>query len=301
MLVIGAVHLDDIAQPVHLLVPQASNPVTWTQRVGGVAANAACAAARILEAPSSEYVAILAAVGDDATANQLKQALHNAGVGTQLHVFPGEQTGRYTAVMTEQGELHIGLADVSLAERLGESYKHQVPELHNFNAVLIDANLSKDYLARIANHTNQQGLSLAAMSVSPVKTLRILSIAKQIEVLFCNRREALSMVSHLPAQASLTELADGLCQAGFTQLVLTDGSLPLLVQDDTQRVQIDVPNVESTHNVNGAGDALAGASFAAWANGVPLAEAVQDFGLVQAAMVVRGDIQAPQIDTAITH
>lgn len=301
MLVIGAVHLDDIAQPIHLLVPQASNPVTWTQRVGGVAANAACAAARILEAPSSEYVAILAAVGDDATAYQLKQTLHNAGVGTQLHVFPGEQTGRYTAVMTEQGELHIGLADVSLAERLGESYKHQVPELHNFNAVLIDANLSKDYLARIANHTNQQGLSLAAMSVSPVKTLRILSIAKQIEVLFCNRREALSMVSHLSAQASLTELADGLCQAGFTQLVLTDGSLPLLVQDDTQRVQIDVPNVESTHNVNGAGDALAGASFAAWVNGVPLVEAVQDFGLVQAAMVVRGDIQAPQIDTAITH
>lgn len=301
MLFIGAVHLDDIAQPEHSLVAQASNPVRWTQRVGGVAANAACVAARTLEPPSHKYVEIVAAVGDDGTAAQLQKALQLAGVGTRLEVFPGQSTGRYTAVMTHDGELHIGLADVSLAERLGEPDNQPSTDFHGFQAVLVDANLSEHYLKTIAAKAQRHRVLLAAMSVSPVKTLRILSIAKEIDLLFCNRREALSMNPHLPATASLTELADGLCQAGFTQLVLTDGSSPLLVQDTFQRVQLTVPPIESTRNVNGAGDALAGASFAAWTNGMTLVEAVQDIGLVQAAMVVRGDHKAPLVYSAATQ
>jgi pseudouridine kinase len=298
MLIIGAVHLDDIAQPDCALVSEASNPVTWAQRVGGVAANAACAAARTLSSPTNDQVEIVAAVGDDSTAVQLKQALHAAGVGTRLLEFPGTPTGRYTAIMTDDGELHIGLADVSLAERLGESTDHRIAKLDAYQAVLVDANLSEGYLTTIAEQTNELDLLLAAMSVSPVKSLRLLCIATQIDVLFCNRREALAMNPQLPKTASLTELADGLCQAGFTQLVLTDGSSPLLIQDKFQRVRLNVPEVESTQNVNGAGDALAGASFAAWSNGVNLVQAVQDIGLAQAAMVVRGDHTAPQINSA---
>jgi pseudouridine kinase len=301
MLVIGAVHLDDIAQPDCPLVPEASNPVTWTQRIGGVAANAACAAARILNTPTNNQVEIVAAVGDDAIALQLKQALHTAGVGTRLFEFPGAHTGRYTAIMTNDGELHIGLADVSLAERLGESNDHKIAELDAYHAVLVDANLSESYLRTIATQTNQLDVLLTAMSVSPIKSLRLLGIAKQIDVLFCNRREALFMNPQLPASASLSELADGLCQAGFTQLVLTDGGSPLLVQDKIQRVRLNVPDVESTQNVNGAGDALAGASFAAWSNGMNLVQAVQEVGLAHAAMVVKGDHTALQINSAVSQ
>lgn len=301
MLIIGAVHLDDIAQPDCPLVSEASNPVTWTQRVGGVAANAACAATRVLSPPTNNQVALMAAVGDDNTALQLKLALHAAGVGTRLLEFPGASTGRYTAIMTDQGELHIGLADVSLAERLGESTTHNITELTSYDSILVDANLSASYLMTIAEQTSQLEVRLAAMSVSPVKSLRLLGIANQIDLLFCNRREALSMNPQLPTNASLDELADGLCQAGFTQLVLTDGSLPLLIQDKAHRVRLNVPDVESTQNVNGAGDALAGASFAAWSNGMNLVQAVQEIGLAQAAMIVRGDHKSPQINSAVTQ
>lgn len=301
ILVIGAVHLDDIAQPEGPLVSRASNPVTWTQRIGGVAANAACAAARILPHSKEATVEIAAAVGDDATARQLKQALHDAGVGTRLSEFPATSTGRYTAVMTGEGELHIGLADVSLAERLGESDLQIINELDAYKAVLVDANLSEYYLTAIANQTQKLDVSLAAMSVSPVKSRRMLSVATKIDVLFCNRREAQSMNPLLPINASLEALADGLCLAGFTQLVLTDGNSPLLVQDKLHRVYLTVPDVESTQNVNGAGDALAGASFAAWTTGMNLIEAVRDIGLVEAAMVVSGDHTAPRINSAVSR
>lgn len=301
LLIIGAVHLDDIARPNYPLVPQASNPVAWTQRIGGVAANAACAAARTVGNPTKNLVEIMAAVGDDSTASQLKKTLNSAGVGTRLIKFKGASTGRYTAIMTHAGELHIGLADVSLAERLGESENHNIAGLNNIQAVLVDANLSEQYLTIITEQTSQHDSLLAAMSVSPVKTLRLLSIAGQIDLLYCNRREALSMNPQLPDNASLTELADGLCRAGFTQFVLTDGSSPLLVQTALQRVQLDVPNVETTHNVNGAGDALAGASFAAWSNGMDLVQAVREIGLAQAAMIVSGDHKSPKIEHPVSQ
>ena len=298
MLVIGAVHLDDIAQPECPLVSKASNPVTWTQRIGGVGANAACAAARVLCLPTDIKVEIVAAVGSDATASQLKQALYKAGVGTRLIEFKDAATGRYTAIMNDDGELYIGLADVSLAERLGESTDHRIATPHASHAVLVDANLSQSYLQTIASQTSESNLPLAAMSVSPAKSLRLLGIAKQIDVLFCNRREALSMNPQLPATTSLDDLADGLAQAGFTQIVLTDGSSPLLIQDNVQRLLVNVPGIESTRTVNGAGDALAGASFAAWVNGMNLIQAVQEVGLAQAAMIVSADHQSAQITSS---
>lgn len=301
LLVIGAVHLDDIAIPLYPLVPEASNPVNWTQRLGGVAANAACAAARTLNHTTNDHVHLMAAVGNDATALLLKQALNGAGVETRLVEFPATATGRYTAIMTDKGDLHIGLADVSLAERLGESCEHEVVELSSYNAVLVDANLSENYLKTITGQAATLDISLAAMSVSPAKSQRLISMAKQIDVLFCNRREALSMNPQFSANATLEQLADGLCHIGFTRFVLTDASSSLLVQDTCCRVRLNVPKVQSIHNVNGAGDALAGASFAAFSHGIPLAQAVQEAGLVQAAMVVTGEQTAPPIQSAISN
>ena len=297
-------HLDDIAQPEHPLVSRASNIVHWTQRIGGVAANAACAATRAVatqELSTNRQVELMAAVGDDAIAVQLKQSLEAAGVGPRLHEFQKASTGRYTAIMNHDGELHIGLADVSLAERLGESEDHKITGVDSLQAVLVDANLSESYLKKIAEQTATHKIPLAAMSVSPTKSLRLLPIAKQIDVLLCNRREAISMSPHLPKTASLAVLADGLSQSGFKQFVLTDGGAPLLVQNKKQRVNLDVPTVESMQNVNGAGDALAGATFAAWANGMDLAQAVKEIGLTQAAMIVSGEYKAPQITAAVAQ
>jgi len=269
--------------------------VIGTQRIGGVAANAACAAARTLGNPSKGLIEIMAAVGNDSTASQLKHALNAAGVGTRLLDVKSASTDRYTAIMTHDGELHIGLADVSLAEQLSESDLTSITGLNSHHCVLVDANLSENFLSTVADLTSQHNSLLVALSVSPVKTLRLLPIARQIDLLICNRREAISMNSELPEDASLNQLADGLINAGFKQLVLTDGRSPVLVQDHKHRVNINVPSVNTTHNVNGAGDALAGASFAAWANGMELAQAVKEIGLAQAAAIVSGDYKSPNI------
>ncbi len=55
--------------------------------------------------------------------------------------------------------------------------------------------------------------------------------------------------------------------------------------------QLLVLTVSKTSSVNGAGDAMAGASMAAWLTGISLPDAVQRYGLVQAAAVVSGQLQ----------
>lgn len=295
LLIIGAVHIDDIAKPESALVPLASNPVRWSQHIGGVAANAACSAARTIDDSHSLSVEFLAAVGDDANATRLVQTLNALNVKTQFKQFEHAVTGRYTAVMNYDGELYIGLSDVSLAEELTESMVDELTDWSGVAAVLLDANLSQQCLLDISSVAARHNVPVAAMSVSPVKTQRLLALAENIDLLFCNRREASAMLSHADNSASLDTLADGLSALGFSNMILTDGHSPVLVRHGGETTHISVKHIECTHHVNGAGDALAGATFVAWANGMNLAESLEKSGLPASAHIVTGRYQPPMV------
>jgi len=313
--IIGAVHIDDIATPSASLVWKASNPVTWENRLGGVASNAACAAARYNSGQNSLSIKLSAAVGDDSSSRSLYQTLIQLGVTPKFQYKKNTPTGRYTAVMTHDGELFIGLADVSLAESLSaqqviaqlreNAMIHQLNDsddlqntleaksMNSNSALLMDANLSASCLSELSKWAKKQSLPCAAMSVSPAKSVRLNPIANLIDILFCNRREALALTSELSDRSTLWQLADALSLCGFKQFVLTDGDEPLIVQSSSERTTLTIPEACTTNNVNGAGDALAGASMAAWMNGYSLTEAVREIGLVQARSVVEGNGQPP--------
>ncbi|MFK8075411.1 MAG: PfkB family carbohydrate kinase [Granulosicoccus sp.] len=296
LLIIGAVHVDDIARPDTELVPKASNPVTWTRYIGGVAANAACSAARTLNKPDQLSVEFLAAVGDDATAQQLVQSLGKLNIHTRFKQFDNTNTGRYSAVMNHDGELYIGLSDVSLAERLNESMITELSDWTGVAAVVLDANLSQPCLNDLAKKAAEHKIPVAAMSVSPVKTQRLLALAQQIDLLICNRREAVAMLEKECVSTDLDIMAEGLIKLGFSQIVLTDGHEPILIKQGTKATRISVDHVDCTHHVNGAGDALAGATFAAWASGLSLIDAVAKFGIAASAEIVTGRYTPPLLD-----
>lgn len=296
--IIGALHVDDIARSSNTLVSRASNPVNWEQRLGGVAANAARAAAQ--SGIAHQTIEFMAAVGDDPLGRSLFSALSTCDVIPYLQTIPGYPTGRYTAVLNNDGELYIGLADVALAEQLASSHLHQFSQSSPHSALLVDANLSEHCLVSVANLAIKTSTPLAALTVSPSKSLRLLPIATQVDLLFCNRREAMALVANDDAAAELngtefvsTELlADALSELGFKQIVLTDAQAPILIQDNDGRHRITVPSIDSPYTVNGAGDAMAGSCFAAWASGMSLHDSVKLHGLNAASQVVRGELSA---------
>ena len=138
--IIGALHVDDIARSSSPLVSRSSNPVRWEQRLGGVAANAACAAAQC--GIGCQTIELTAAVGDDLLSRSLASALSGCNVTPNLQAMTGYATGRYTAIMDSDGELYLGLADVALAERLGADHVYELAQSGPYSALLVDANLS---------------------------------------------------------------------------------------------------------------------------------------------------------------
>ncbi|MBX2839048.1 MAG: hypothetical protein KTR35_19475 [Gammaproteobacteria bacterium] len=287
IIAIGGMHVDDIAIPLRTLRTGMSIPVKWQKRVGGVAANAARVAGR------SVSTTLYAAIGDDTAAQALVNAFAEDAVRLEPVLFRGQATGRYTVVLDESGELHIGLSSVELAERLTFKCIENLLPSHTPDAVILDANLSEDALVGLTTYFEHTGdCSIVALPVSPAKATRLIHCAAQIDLLICNRNEAAELAGSLDIQG----IAFQLNKLGFNNCIVTDSSEPItLLRNGSIR------SIEITHSgdiqqaVNGAGDALAGATIAAWTQGIELEQAVKHYGLQAAYDVLSGAWVAPEL------
>ena len=290
VIVIGGLLVDDIAIAAENIRPRSSNTVRWQHRLGGVATNVARVVA--MQLPTL----LIASVGNDNDGKRLTYLLKQQAVSTSLVEWPDESSDRYTAVLAPDGELYIGLSDARLVERMAWSdIESRLPAIAP-DALVLDANLSVACLTETlkAIHTHYgQKIPVYALTVSPVKALRWAKLANQIDVLLCNRREA-AAISSLPTENELDAFANALLDQGFRRFVITDAAKPILIQDGSIRSQLPVASITIEQNVNGAGDALAGATIAKLANGFALADAAEA-ALGSAQAVLSGDAMVPSL------
>jgi len=204
---------------------------------------------------------------------------------------------RYTAVLNSDGELFVGLANSSLVEKMRWSdIEQRLPEWRPA-AIVLDANLSQiclnETINALASHYETR-VPVFALSVSPAKSVRWLGVSDKVDVLLCNRREAAAL-TNLDWQCDINTLADGLSKKQFSSFVITDGGESILVQERQTRTFVPVPEIQISTNVNGAGDAMAGAAIAQMINGRRLPEAISAAGLGAARAVLFGDSESPSI------
>lgn len=291
VLIIGGLLVDDIAISSENLTVASSNPVSWQQRLGGVATNVARVAAQQLN------VLLIASTGDDSQGTVLANLLAQEALSSSLVIWPKQTSDRYTAVLNPDGELFIGLADAQLAEQMRWSdIATRLPDQPP-SAVVLDANLSQDCIGETVNAfaTHYQAkVPVIALSVSPAKSVRWLNVADKVDVLLCNRREAAALTK-LDWQTNINLLADGLLETQFSRFAITDGSNNILVQEHLTRSTVVVPKIQIDRNVNGAGDAMAGATIAGLVSGQTLTQAIGSTGLQAARAVLLGDSEPPAI------
>ena len=291
VLVVGGLLVDDIAISTENLKAGSSNPVNWQHRLGGVAANVARVAAQQLG------VLLIANTGDDENGKLLASQLAQQSLSSSLVVWTSDNSDRYTAVLDSDGELFIGLADARLVEKMSwKDIEQRLPEWRP-EAIAIDANLSESCLVEsvtaLSSHYETQ-VPIYALAVSPAKSRRWLNVADKVDVLLCNRREAAAL-TELDWQSDIHKLADGLHEKKFASFVITDGGEPILVQDRQTRTSVPVPHVPIDKNVNGAGDALAGATIVQLISGQSLPAAISAAGLEAARAVLIGRTESPSI------
>jgi len=230
-----------------------SNPARRVSGFGGVARNVAENLARM-----GADVALVSAIGRDFPGEAVRAGLRTAGVDTAGIVRSGDHpTGSYVAIIAPDGELTIGVSDLSAVEALApDDIGRAWPLIASADYVFADCNLNAGTLERVIASCGAARLRLALDAVSIAKSARLPGDLRNVDVLFCNTAEAPSCTGR-----------------GARALVVTDGPRPVVVYRSELTETIPVRPVAAV-DVTGAGDSLIAATLGRLCAGDDLVAAV---------------------------
>ena len=176
-------------------------------------------------------------------------------------------------VLTPEGELALGLADMAVLDGLLPSGLAGYADLfQDADWVFAECNLPASSLAWLASRAmGEARYRLAVDAVSVAKSARLPRRLDGIDLLFLNRDEAEALVGPLPP----AETTEALRVAGADAVVLTLGAAGALAQSDAGVVRVPAVPARIV-DVTGAGDSLIAATLAGLTSGASLADASGD-------------------------
>ncbi|MCV9960567.1 carbohydrate kinase family protein [Pararhizobium sp. BT-229] len=283
--IFGGAHIDRRGRISGATAPGASNPGSWFEEAGGGGFNAARNLARLgLE------VRMISPRGGDAAGNTVSQAAADAGVIDNPFIFLDRKTPSYTAVLENDGNLVIALADMDLyrlfsPRRLQQRAMREV--IASSDLIVTDANLPEETLASLVERAAREGKPVAAIAISPAKVVRLANSLAGITFLFMNEAEARALIGRDVADA--TEWPALFQAAGLSGGVVTRGGRPAIAFRHGQAVAIAPPALNTLGDVTGAGDALAAGFLSAFLEGEPLTTCLRS-GVAAAGITVRSPL-----------
>jgi len=184
---IGGANLDSKATGKQALRLAASNPVTVTEACGGVARNIAENLAHL-----GCRVSLLTMTGDDKAGHWLLEETARHGVDTSPSVMlRGERTGSYTAVLDQDGEMFLALANMDIYESFTPDYLNEKwPHIASSKLVVADTNLPADSLAYLIERCRSESLPLFVDPISPEKSKKLPESLQGVTAIFPNLAEA---------------------------------------------------------------------------------------------------------------
>ena len=235
-----------------------SNIGTMRTSLGGVARNVAENLARL-----GIDVGLISLVGDDLEGRRIVEESSRAGIDMSA-VTPaaGATTASYTAIFSGEGELVIGLADMAIFDRIApDAITAGIAAFPSTGFVFADANLPPAALQAVAQAKGPR--PLACVPVSVQKLAKLVPILAAVDILFLNLYEARAL---LGSEDKAEDLAARLAASPVPRGLLTLGSQGAVAWETGKVTSIAALPSRPT-NVNGAGDALAGATLARLAAG----------------------------------
>ncbi|MFN3792412.1 carbohydrate kinase [Massilia sp.] len=256
ILCIGASNLDRKLRSTGKLVLGTSNPASQDESFGGVARNIAENLARL-----GTPVALVTAVGSDASGRALLAHAEEAGVDTRGALrLDGVGSGTYTAVLDQDGEMVVALADMALNDRLTPDFL-ATRQQQRANAALIvaDLNLPSESVAALREDALRDGVPLVLVAVSEPKMARLPRQLRGLRLLILNQGELAARVGHaLESDAAVGAACADLQAQGVQDVIVTRGARGVMYTSPAGLMRLDAPAVKVV-DVTGAGDAFAAA------------------------------------------
>ncbi|MCU1238238.1 MAG: PfkB domain protein [Candidatus Solibacter sp.] len=274
---IGGAHIDRHGVLGGPLIPGTSNPGTVTSDFGGVARNVAENLARL-----GRGVRMVSRVGDDETGRAVVQRLDSLGIDTSAITVSERPTASYTAILQEDGELVLGLADMAIYDEITPAVlEPALPRLLECELWIVDANLPEATLRWIADASSH--LALTADAVSVVKSRKLTGILDFVSPLFLNIAQAASLLG-VDAFADAESAARAMSQRVLSGVVTAGASGVAAWLNGEVRVMRARP--ATVRDVTGAGDALIAGTLFGITGGVPGFFRAVRLGMEAAAITV---------------
>ncbi len=260
---VGGANVDVKARSSAALVEATSNPGTVVRTPGGVGRNVAENLARL-----GSRVALVSTVGSDPDGDWLLQETALAGVDV-TPVLRGGQTGRYVAVLGDDGDLAVGVADMAATDAL-------VPD-----ALDLDLLRSADLLVVDGN--------LPAATVDAVLALGVRTVLDPVSVPKARRIAPFldrGLFAITPNQDELAALGsvEELHSRGVEVVWVRRGPAGSLLSTPDGLVELAAPSATPV-DVTGAGDAMLAAFCHRLLGGFSIREAAA-YGHEAAALTV---------------
>ena len=260
--VIGGANTDIGGGPAASLRLHDSNPGRIELRPGGVGRNIAHNL-RLLGLP----VRLIAAVGDDLLGAGLKAGCEALGMDvSRMLTLPGERSSSYLYVTDAEGEMHVGIADMDIVERITpEHLRPLLGELNASAAVVADANLSAETLDFLAESCT------APLYADPVSTAKAPRMKKLLPRLAAFKPNALE-ASLLTGEEDPERAARALLRLGMKRVFVSLGAQGLIAAEGDALLRLScLPG--PVVNTTGAGDAAMAAVVWAGLRGLDLRSA----------------------------
>lgn len=298
VLCIGGAAVDRKYRALEVIRPGTSNPVHSQRSFGGVARNVAENLARL-----GVKVSLASILGSDENGRALLDDLQRLGIDTQfMTVSDQHATAEYVAVLQPDGELAVGLANMTIFDEMTPALLHKLNPLLQAGWVFADCNLPSETLHALVDIAHRQSLTLAIDAVSTPKVARLPRDLTGVELLFLNLDEVQAFFGE--PEVSSEHAAARLLACGTARVVLTLGEAGLVVADGSGIHRIPAVSANIV-DATGAGDALIAATLVALLNGHSLTEAAR-LGTASAALTVestasvRSDLSFALLETTLS-
>jgi pseudouridine kinase len=253
---IGAANLDRKLRSLAGIALHTSNPASQSESFGGVARNIAENLARL-----GTSVALLTATGKDSSGAALLAHAQSLGIDTGGTLQVEDlASGTYTAVLDQDGEMVVALADMALYDRLDAAFvDSRQARIADSALIVADLNLPLEAVEAVLAQARRLEAPLVLVAVSEPKMARLPRDLSGVRLLIMNRGELAARVGReLGSETELDAAVAEVRAQGARDLIVTRGAEGVIFTRGGDIVRLYAHGAEVV-DVTGAGDAFAAA------------------------------------------